>query len=100
MMNPHAAPAFRLLRRVWPTDRPGLSCGGAQSNRPVRGEQGQRRKRMSVMAKVHEFDSTSEACEAAQTDARIEDGDVLLVRSEHALAVMCRVGPVAVDGFT
>jgi hypothetical protein len=55
---------------------------------------------MSVMAKVHEFDSTREACEAAQTDARIEDGDVLLVRSEHALAVMCRVGPVAVDGFT
>ena len=52
------------------------------------------------MAKVHEFDSTSEACDAAQADEQIEDGDVLLVRSEHAMAVLCQVGPVAVDGFT
>jgi hypothetical protein len=52
------------------------------------------------MAKVHEFGSTSEAWAASQTDAGIEDGDVLLVRSEHALAVICQAVPVAVDGFT
>jgi len=52
------------------------------------------------MVKVHEFASTGEACDASQTDEQIEDGDVLLVRSEHAMAVMCQVAPVAVDGFT
>ena len=52
------------------------------------------------MAKVHEFGSTGEACDAAQTDAAIEDGDVLLVRPEHAMAVICQTRPVAVDGFT
>jgi hypothetical protein len=41
-----------------------------------------------------------EACGAAQADEQIDDGDVLLVRSEHAMAVMCQLGPVAVDGFT
>jgi hypothetical protein len=52
------------------------------------------------MPKVHEFGSTGEACAASQTDEQIADGDVLLVRSEHAMAVVCEVGPVAVDGFT
>jgi len=52
------------------------------------------------MAKVHEFGSTGEACAASQKNEQIVDGDVLLVRSEHAMAVVCEVGPVAVDGFT
>jgi hypothetical protein len=52
------------------------------------------------VAKVHEFGSTGEACAASQTDVAIEDGDVLLVRSEHAMAVLCQTRPVAVDGFT
>jgi hypothetical protein len=52
-----------------------------------------------VTAKVHEFGSTSEAYDASQADVHIEDGDVLLVRSEHAMAVMCEARPVAVDGF-
>jgi SOS-response transcriptional repressor LexA len=34
---------------------------------------------------VYEFGSTDEVYNASRTDHGIEDGDVLLVRSEHAM---------------
>lgn len=45
---------------------------------------------------THTFDSTSEAYAATQTDESIEDGDVLLVPSEHVAGVLIEAWPVAV----
>lgn len=46
---------------------------------------------------VHEFDSTSEAYDVSQCADEIRDGDVLVVRSERAVAIMLSAWPTAVE---
>ena len=48
--------------------------------------------------KQHTFASTSEAYDATQWNDEINDGDVLLVPSEHVAGVLVRAWPVAVFG--
>jgi hypothetical protein len=44
---------------------------------------------------VHEFDSTSFAYDMSQCDDEIKNGDVLVVRSERAVAIMLEAWPCA-----
>jgi hypothetical protein len=44
---------------------------------------------------VHEFDSTSFAYDASQCFDEINDGDLLVVRSERAVAIMLEAWPTA-----
>jgi hypothetical protein len=49
--------------------------------------------------RVHEFDSTSTAYDMSQCDDEIADGDVLVVRSERAVAVLLEAWPVAITAL-
>jgi hypothetical protein len=48
---------------------------------------------------VHEFESTSCAYDMSQCDDAIHDGDVLVVRSENAVAILLSAWPTAVTAL-
>jgi len=52
------------------------------------------------MPKVYEFYSTGNAYDASQCRDDIEDGDILLVPNEGAVAILVRAWPVAVSPNT
>lgn len=50
------------------------------------------------MPKVHYFSSTGEAYDCSQCDDGIENGDVLVVESENAVAILMEAWPAALEG--
>jgi hypothetical protein len=46
--------------------------------------------------KVHYFESTGDAYDASQCREDIKDGDILVVREEGVIGVLCKAWPVAV----
>jgi len=51
------------------------------------------------MPKIHEFQSSGEAYDASQVSDEISHGDILVVASENAVAVLDKAWPVAVTEF-
>lgn len=49
------------------------------------------------MPTAHYFDSTGEAYDASQCDDNIHNGDVLVVKNEHAVAILIEAWPAALE---
>jgi hypothetical protein len=52
------------------------------------------------MPKVYEFYSTGSAYDASQCRDDIEDGDILIVPNESAIAILCAAWPTAITNDT
>lgn len=45
------------------------------------------------------FEDSGSAYDISQTDDRVKDGDILVVPSEKAVAIMVEAWPIIIDGF-